>query len=129
MPEDPDHSEHWRWIEHRGKRILELDLRGCSSEEAARRQRSASRLIATLPERSVFCLTLAAGVHYDPRHMRELTSQMKANEPYVAASVIVGLDHLTKLVNVLNRLSGRRVRAFDDVEEAMDWLTRTAPED
>jgi hypothetical protein len=121
----PPSEAHCRWIEHGGIEILELDLRGCSGEESARRHAVATSFIATLPEQSVLCLTQAAGARYDPRHIPAIVSGMRANAPYLVASAIVGLDHLTKVVNVLNRLSGRRLRAFDDVESAVAWLAST----
>ena len=121
MGDSPPETHH-RWVEHGGVRILELDLRGCSGEEADRRHAACSAFLKTLPEKSVLILTLARGTRYHPVHTRNMAGRLEENGRYVIASAIVGLEHLTKIVNVLNRLSGRSLRAFDDVGSAVDWL-------
>lgn len=106
-------------------RILEIDLRNCTGEETTLRHTAISEYVASFPDGPVCCLTLANGIRYDPVHTKLLIGRLRANDRFVGPSAVVGLEHLTKLVNVLNRLSGRSLRAFDDVESALAWLATT----
>jgi len=126
MMTDGQEPVYWRWIEHGGRQIFEFDIRGCVGEEVVRRHRACSKVLTTMPEQSVLMLTLARGVRYDPWQLKAMPGQLRENGRFVIASAVVGLDHLTKLLNILNRLSGRRLRAFDDVESAKTWLVGQA---
>ena len=106
--------------------ILIADYRGCDVFEFLRRLRIVRDQIVLRPPASALVLTLAAGVGYSPEGMRELVTILRETKPHVAASAVVGLGHLTLLVNVINRLSGREVQAFENIDEARRWLRKSA---
>jgi hypothetical protein len=116
--------ERTRFIEHRGERILLLDYSGVTDPAEALEEIAKSRaLIATQPPKSLLTLTHVRGARYN----REIVTAMKElaahNKPYVRAGAVVGLAPLHRIVyQAVMKFSGRNIPAFDDLEEARDWL-------
>jgi hypothetical protein len=116
--------ERTRFIEHRGKRILLLDYSGVADPEEALREIAKSKaFIATQPPNSLLTLTHVR----DARYNREIVTAMKGlaahNKPFVRAGAVVGLAPLHRIVyQAVMKFSGRNLPAFDDMEEARDWL-------
>ena len=105
-----------------GVELTVLDCRGCPPAELIRRLRALRDYIVTRPPRSVLMLTLVTGVGYHPEAIRDVVGVMQDTKPYVLASAVVGLGHLTLLIRVLNRLAGRNAEAFEALEDAKRWL-------
>ena len=83
----------------------------------------ARRMIDGQPPRSVYTLTLVENAHYDREVAEALREYVALNKPYVRAGAVVGLNDLKKIVfNFLNRVTGRALKAFEDVESARAWL-------
>ncbi|MFA6957772.1 MAG: hypothetical protein WC538_18045 [Thermoanaerobaculia bacterium] len=111
-----------RFIEHEGVRILEIDFSGCRGEEYLRRIDEVAAVIRAQPERSLLTLTIVTGSEYSAAMMDVLRPYIAGNKPYVLAGAVVTLDHLQKVVAPVNRLTGRDLQTFDDVESAREWL-------
>lgn len=109
-----------------GVELAIADYRGCSPEEFLQRLRKVSDWVVRQPTRSVLMITLAAGIGYSPDAMRGLVSMLRETKPYVKASAVVGLGHLSLLVRVINHLAGRSLRSFETIEDAIRWLVDTA---
>lgn len=109
-----------------GVDIAVADYRGCIPEEFLRRLAAVSDWVVQQPSRSVLMITLAAGVSYSPEGMRQLVSMLRVTKPFMKASAVVGLAHLTLLVRVINHLSGRTLHAFETIDDAKRWLVDAA---
>lgn len=113
---------HTRFVEHEGVRILEIDFSGCRGQEYLRRVREAAAVIRAQPEKSLLTLTIVTGSEYSPAMMDALRPYVAGNKPYVIAGAVVSADHLQKVVAPVNRLTGRDLQTFGDVESARAWL-------
>ena len=119
-------AQSFKLEEYDGVELTVLDCRGCPPSELLRRLRALRDYIVTKPPRSVLMLTLVTGVGYHPAAIRDVVAVMQDTKPFVLASAVVGLGHLTLLIRVLNRLAGRNAEAFEDLEDAKRWLRESA---
>ena len=117
-----------RFIEHEGVRILEIDFSNCRGAEYARRVEEAAAVIRAQPEKSLLTLTLVSGAEYSGAIMELMRPYVAANKPYVRFGAVVGLAHLEKVIAPVNRLTGRDLETFDDVESAKKWLVARSRE-
>jgi len=109
-----------------GVEIAIADYRGCTPDDFLQRLRVTSNWVVQQPTHSVLMITLAAGIGYSPDAMRSLVHMLRETKPYIRASAVVGLGHLSLLVRVINHLSGRSLRGFEAIDEAKRWLVDTA---
>jgi len=122
----PDNEAPIRWTEHGGTRILLIDLGDCTEDELARRIDMAASIIRSEPPRSLLTLNLVRDFHYSRRAGSIIREYVRANGPYILASAVVGLRYMKAVIPVLNRMTSRAIRAFDDPVEAQDWLVEQA---
>jgi len=112
-----------KFIIHKWRQILLLDISHCSSDEVIKTIDEAIGVIRSQPESSLLILTDVTGAGYDLEVIEKLKESAGGNEPYVRASAVVGLDGLQKVVyNAVTLFSKRTFPMFDDIEKAKDWL-------
>jgi hypothetical protein len=115
--------ERVKFIIHKWRQILLLDISHCSLDEVIKIIDEAMGVIRSQPESSLLVLTNVTGAGYDLRVIEKLKESAGGNKPYVRASAVVGLDGLQKVVyNAVTIFSRRTFPVFDDIEEAKDWL-------
>lgn len=118
-------SQRLYYDEDVGRRTLTIvdfrNLRGAALLDAFERF---GAHVATRPHGSMLVLTLAHGIEYSPSSMKAGIQLARRNGPHTRKSAMVGLDHLSGLVNIVNRLSGRSIRAFDEEDAAREWLLK-----
>jgi hypothetical protein len=115
--------ERVKFITHRGKQILSIDLAQASPEEFLATMEHARGIIARQPLSSLRTLTNVTGIRYRTEIGPAVRDFVEHNKPYVVAGAVVGLDALkTIMFNFINRVTGRSLRAMDSAREAMDWL-------
>jgi hypothetical protein len=108
-----------------GIRVLYLDYAGFKSDVGALRAEveAADRVICAQPLRSVHALadlrdTVATAAVVDL--FKHSATQTK---PHVAKMALVGIHGLKKfLAEMVARVSGQQMRAFDTEDEAFAWL-------
>jgi hypothetical protein len=62
-------------------------------------------------------------LRFDPQVIEEMKRIGKADEPWVAATAVVGLSAIGRVLSrVVSLFSGRRFVPFTSVEEAKAWL-------
>lgn len=111
------------FIEHHGVDILYIDWSGAAAWEIREAMHEARRVISSQPRASVRTLTNVQDVQLDNAAAEMLREYMAANKPYVLAGAVVGLNDLKMIAfNLFNRVTGRNLRAMDNVEDAKDWL-------
>lgn len=118
-----------RFIEHHGVRILFLDYAGVQDRETALALiRESQEYIATLPQDgTLLTLTNVEGSHFDTDVLKAIRTLAEHNTPWVRAAAVVGLTGLLRVVfNAIVQLTGRELRAFDDLDTAKDYLSGLA---
>jgi len=111
-----------RWIEYDGQRILQIDFGECDEEELTRRIGIAAPIIRGEAPRSLLTLNLVRDFPYSRRAGSIIREYVRANGPFILASAVVGLGYMKAVIPVLNRMTRRNIRAFDDPVAAQDWL-------
>jgi hypothetical protein len=112
-----------RFIEHRGKKILLVDLRGIGGAEAVRRLYAAGDVTIRQPLRSVLRLVDVRGVELDPRMGEAVYENATRGLRHLKASAVVGVEGPRRMVfNVAVAVLGDDIERFDTLEQAMDWL-------
>ncbi len=112
-----------RFIVHRWRQILLLDVSHCDADEVINVIDEATEVIRSQPESSLLIVTDVTGTQYDLRVIEKSKEFTSGNKPYVRASAVVGLDGLQKVVyNAVILFSKRILPLFDDIEAAKDWL-------
>ena len=112
-----------RFVEHKGKKILHVDFSGCDSTTLAPAIEEAKAVIKNLPPASAFLLTDVTNTEMSRTTSAMIKDFSSHNTPYVAASAVVGVTGLKKLIyNTVVGLTGRSISLFDSLEQAKDWL-------
>jgi hypothetical protein len=114
---------HVRFIEHKGVRILQIDLENCTAAEVVERTGQVRSVIATQPVNSVRTLTLVKGARFDRKTAAALKDYTAHNKPFVRVAAIVGVSGLQEVVfNVIVRVTGRKIAMFSNAAEAKEFL-------
>jgi hypothetical protein len=83
----------------------------------------AQAVIATQPPHSVLAVLDATGAHFDAETMTAMKAFVKANNPYMKCTAVVGISGLLNIaVSTLANASGRSFRSFESREAAMAYL-------
>jgi hypothetical protein len=115
--------ERARFIEHRGKRIFQLDCTDATVAEIDAIIAECARQVRMQPPDSVLTLTIAGGGKFGPETITKLKELTKGNKPYVKASAVVGISGLYKVViSAVSLFSQRSFHLFDEVGPAKDFL-------
>ena len=116
-----------RWIEHKGKQILYVDVANLGEDvnAIAEEIRTVAAMAAHEPEGSVLGLADLRGTVLT----QDLASRLKNSVPeinrYIGRAAVV-VDRLTGfkrvILDAVARVAGRNVTVFESLEEAQDWL-------
>jgi hypothetical protein len=114
------------FIDHRGKRILLMDISNQHDPDASiALGRRALEIITIQPPRSLLLLTDVSGARFNAGATAFMKEYSSAISPYVHASVIVGVGGIMKVIlQSLVRISGREIHVCDTRQEALDWLVQ-----
>lgn len=112
------------WIEKEGRRILYLNIASRNRPELEERVNEFREVIDAQPEGSLLTITDVTGGHFDTSMKETLDNYIKANEPYIKHTVIVGLSGLQKVIyQEILRVTGRtNLNVKDTFEEAVEFL-------
>lgn len=126
MVEDPAGfnaaSPHYRFEQHDGRTIVVVDYRETDRATLMERVRVVRNFIMSQPLGSVLQLTYVHDDPYPTVWMQAIIEAVREQKPHMRASAVVGLRRLKPVVNAVNRIAGRRIRVFDDVDSALLWL-------
>lgn len=116
-------SNRVRFIRHRNVEILHIDWSGATPAEMLAAMDVAKTTIAGRPHGSVRTLTTVHNSQMSHAVTDALKDYVAHNKPYVLAGAVVGLYDLKMIIfNFVNRVTGRTLRAIEEVEAAKDWL-------
>lgn len=116
---------HARFITHRGTQILFIDLARKSPAGLLEAIREAQAVIAAQPPASLLTLTDVEGSTYNREVADALKAYVAHNKTFVRAGAVVGLNDLKRVIfNFLNRVTGRSLKGFEQLDAAKDWLAK-----
>lgn len=109
---------------HQSKKIVLVDLSACLPEETIQVVDAAKKIIARYPSKSCLVLTDVKGARYNSQVAEKIKEFTSHNTPYVKASAVVGADGVAGiLLQTVIFLTRRELKAFNQRDEALNWLT------
>ena len=118
-------EERTRFIEHAGRPLLLMDFSNLwRVDQMLSAIERARRFVADQPKtQSLLVLVDVAESAIDDRILTKLKELAVHDAPWVLASAVVGMRGTQKVVHrLVTTFSGRKLAAFESVEEAKDWL-------
>jgi hypothetical protein len=112
-----------RIVSHRGTPILFQDFSQVRSAEEGLRAIDEARAFIEGQPPGALVLTDVTASTFDQRVVDALKELAEHHKPFVAASAIVGMSPIQRVIYAtLVKITGRVVRPFTTLEEAKDWL-------
>ncbi|MGO8714420.1 MAG: hypothetical protein ACLPP9_07570 [Smithella sp.] len=114
----------FQWIQHKGKRILYMDIATPSNEELIDITERIKKVIANEPPKSVLCLVNVKGGKFNTEINQTVKEFAKFCDPYVKVSASIGVEGLMKIIhNAIVMFTGNKSLVLKNSrEEALDWL-------
>jgi len=112
-----------RFIEHRGKQILFIDLSNCSAAEVKRISELVPKFVTTHPKGSLLLLADFSGAEFDRGTLTTMKEAAVFDRPHIKKSAWVGTENLPKIFyEHIKVFSQRELPTFKTREQALDWL-------
>jgi hypothetical protein len=116
--------ERVKFVEHKGKKILYIDMKNCLENETLAVIEESKQIIRAQPEKSVLTLTDVTHTRYNAAVVASFQEYTKGNKTYVKAAAILGINAIKKIIfNKILEFSERDIKAFEDINKAKDWLS------
>jgi hypothetical protein len=121
---EPETSvERLRYLEHKGKRVLLVDLSACAPEQLLECIKAVPQYITRQPEHSLLALGDFTGAQFTKEAIEQLKIAAVFDRPHIAKSAWVLSDNLHKvLLDSIRTFSKREIAVFSTREEALDYL-------
>ena len=116
-------EERIRFITHRGKQVLLVDVSNCTPAEMNQLSRLVPAYVAAEPRGSVLLLADFTGSKFDKAAFESLKQATVYDRPHIKRSAWVGTEALPKVFyENLKAFSQRDLPTFKTREEALEWL-------
>jgi len=116
-------EERIRFITHRGKQVLLVDVSNCTPAEMNQLSRLVPAYVAAEPRGSVLLLADFTGSKFDKAAFQSLKQATVYDRPHIKRSAWVGTEALPKVFyENLKAFSQRDLPTFKTREEALEWL-------
>ena len=114
-----------RFVNHKGKPILLIDLSDCSPEDVTKIAGEVQRIVTRQPRQSVLTLTDFRGTRFSRAAFIRIKEVAVFDRPFVKRAAFVGAESLPNAFYAgLKTFSRREFPRFKTREEAMDWLVK-----
>jgi len=111
------------WMEHKGERILYTDYSNAKPDEVISTVDESVAVSFSQEKKSLLQIVNVSNASYDLKSWQYLRQRAKETEPYTKASAVLGVEGPKKhLLTVTKMVSKRNIKAFDNIEDAKDWL-------
>jgi hypothetical protein len=118
-----------RFITHKGKHILLVDLTHCLAAEVLKIARIVPTHVMSEPRGSVLLLADFTGAEFDREAITGMKESAVFDRPHLKKSAWVGTENLPKVFyEHIKQFSQRELPTFKTREEAMDWLVKDESE-
>ena len=112
-----------RFIEHKGKQVLLVDVSHCSADELEKMALLVPSYVTSESKGSVLLLADFTGTEFDRIAIERLKVATVFDRPHIKRSAWVGIESLPKIIyEHLKNFSQRDLPTFKTREEALDWL-------
>jgi len=112
-----------RFVEHKGKQILLVDVSHCAPTEVAKIALLVPSYVTSEPRASVLLLADFTGAEFDRVAIDRMKESAVFDRPHLKRSAWVGIEKLPKVFyEHIKNFSQRDLPVFETREEAMDWL-------
>jgi hypothetical protein len=112
-----------RFITHKDKQILLVDVSHCKPAEVAKISRLVPSYVSDQPRGTVLLLGDFTGAEFDRDAINRLKQDTVFDRPYLKRSAWVGTENLPKVFyENLKSFSQRDLPTFKTREEALEWL-------
>jgi hypothetical protein len=112
-----------RFVEHKGKAILLVDVSHCTPAEVAKIVLLVPSYVTSEPRGSVLLLADFTGAEFDRIAIDRLKEAAVFDRPHLKRSAWVGIEKLPHIFyEHIKNFSQRDLPAFETREKAMDWL-------
>jgi SpoIIAA-like len=116
-------EERIRFITHKGKEVLLVDISHCTTVELADIARLVPTQTAIKPRGSVLLLADFTGTQFDKSSIETLKQATVFARPHLKRSAWVGVESLPKVFyENIKAFSQRDLPTFKTREEALEWL-------
>jgi hypothetical protein len=116
-------AERLRYIEHAGKRILLVDLTGCSPQQLVKCIDAVPQHITKQPEHSLLVLGDFTGTEFTKEVIEHLKIAAVFDRSHIMKAAWVLTENLhTVLMESIRAFSQRDIAVFPTREEALDYL-------
>ena len=114
----------YQWIQHKGKRILYMDIAVQTTEELIDITERIKPVIEKEHPHSILCLCNVKGSRFNTEITQVLKEFTKHNEPYMYMTALLGVEGLKKVIYDAVLMFTRRKNLVlkNSREEALDWL-------
>jgi hypothetical protein len=113
-----------RWINHRKKQVLMVDLSTCTASDVERLVRMIPDYVTAKPLASVLILTDFTGASFDQEAARAIKEVAVFDKPHVKKSAWLGAESLPLVFKKnVETFSRRQFSVFENQQQALDWLT------
>ena len=118
-------EERIRFINHKGKQVLLVDVTNCTTEEMIKLARMVPKYLADETRGSVLLLADFTGSKFDKAAVESLKEAAVYDRPHLKRSAWVGTEGLPKIFyENLKAFTQRDLPTFHTREEGLDWLVQ-----
>jgi hypothetical protein len=118
-------TDRVRFITHRGKQILLVDLSSCSAAQVHEIVGALPELVTTRPRNSLLILSDFTGASFDEEALRAMKETAVFDKPFIKKTAWVGANYFPDaFIKNLKKFSRRDFPAFENREEALAWLVK-----
>jgi hypothetical protein len=121
-------EERIRFVTHKDKKILLVDLSNCTPDEVEKLCRLVPSYVTAEPRGSLLLLADFSGAKFDKAAVASLKEGTVYDRPHLKRSAWVGTETLAKVFyENIKAFSQRDLPTFKTREEALDWLVQEVP--
>ncbi|MBW1848589.1 MAG: hypothetical protein JRI53_05855 [Deltaproteobacteria bacterium] len=116
-------SNRVSWIEYKGEKILYADYSNATPDEIISTAKESVSISCAQEKKSILQLVDVSNANYDLKSWQTVRQGAKETVPYSKASAVLGVEGAKKyLLTVTKMVSKRNIKAFDNINDAKEWL-------
>jgi hypothetical protein len=114
-----------RWIDHKGQKLFWADYSSLLYDAFQAELILVDAELAKQPPKSARCLVDTRGMIITPREFELFKKYAVSTQAHVAKTAVLGVTGARKvMMDMLIKFANMSLTAFDDLEQAKDWLAQ-----